>query len=193
MKKIIFFISIIMVALSLASDVEDTIAPLSVSDTTFKDIWHGGYRDASWSLSVSGDVVNNTDLLLYKGLQAKLFKSHNTNKSIVVQAGPICDALNQYYFDKKVNNSIKEFVRMDKVFINKYGFSVIDAIFIKGVQFSSWNGEKKAFYYRYAQGLAEKGLFTLTQKQSEFNGKPSTSISLERTQLGDTLFKQVYQ
>lgn len=183
----------VTIAPCFANDVKATIQPLEISIEDIQDIWHSGRCEESWSINIDKEILEDTSLLAYKGLNGKFFRDENYGKEITLKAGEKCEALNKYYFQGIKNPKIITFINLDEKFIRKYGFSVLDAIYIKNTEFYSWNGTVSNFMYKYAKELVRKGLFTMEQKNSEFNGKPSVSFSGTITVIGKKFHEKVYQ
>lgn len=188
------FILIFTLTVCFATDVDNTIDSLGLSKSDLKEVWFAGRCDEDWSITVNKEIVKNKDMLAYKAITSEFFiKENSQNNEVKLSAGEKCKALNMYYFDDKKSDAIINFIDQDTQFIAKYGYSVLDAIYIEDTQFFSWNGKISKYHKVHAKTLARKGLFSIEEKSSTFNGKPSISLSGKRTPLGDELYTKVFK
>jgi hypothetical protein len=176
-----------------ADKVDEVIQPLGLSKEDLMAVWHEGRCDPGWSIQVDSEVLKNNGLLGYIGLKAGFFEQEDSGNTITLRSGRKCAALNQYYFQGTPGTDINEFIGRDKLFTEKYGYSVLDAIYIEHIQFYSWNGNVGKFRLNHAKELARKGLFTLKQEASTFNGNPSVAFSGKRTSAGDQFHGKVFR
>ena len=175
-----------------ADSIDEVIRPLGLSKEDLKDVWYSGRCEPEWSIEIEREIVNDVNLLGYKGLESEFFESEDAGDMVRLRAGSKCAALTAYYFQGVQSPEISDFVDRDKTFIETYGYTVLDAIYIETAQFFSMNGEGNKFQLKYAREMARKGLFTLTQKASTFNGKPSIAYIGNRTSLGDEFHDKVF-
>ncbi len=187
------FITLFVAMTCSAEQVEDVIAPLGLSKDDLKDVWHSGRCEPGWSVVVDKAILEKKELLGYKGLNTEFFLRKELSNRTILQAGLKCAALNKYYFQDVVDQEIEQFIKQDKKFIREHGFSVLDAVYIEKTQFFNFNGNVGEFPIKYAKRLVEKGLFTLKEKESEFNGEPSISFSGKRTNAGDQFHDKIYK
>jgi hypothetical protein len=193
MRASIFFLLAAFSTFCFADEVDEIIRPLGASKEDLKNIWHDGYCDPSWSVQVSREMLNDKNLLGYKGLVSGFFIKKDAGNMVVIMPGVKCDALNKYYFQGAASVEIKDFINRDLGFIGKYGHSVIDAIYIENIKFYSFNGNVGKFRLEYAKELAKKGLFTIEQKTSKFNEKPSIAFKGEITPAGIQFHDDVFR
>lgn len=191
--RISFLVLLLLVATScFAEEVDKTVRSLGLTKADLQAIWHAGRCDPAWSVTVAPKMLQNKSLLGYKGLSAGFFKQENVAGGVKLSPGKKCVALNRYYFQSARSKPISNFVARDKQFIAKYGYSVLDAIYVEHTQFYTFNGRVGNFRLRYAKELARKGLFTFVKKASTFNGKPSVAFSGRRTAKGNRFHDQVF-
>lgn len=193
MRTSVFIILLATITPCIAGETDEIIQPLGLPKEDLKDVWHAGRCDPDWSVKVDHEVLKDKGLLGYKGLNSRFFQSAGTGDKVTLRAGMKCEALNKYYFQREPSIEIGKFISRDKRFVEKYGYSVIDAIYVEEIQFYNWNGNVGKFRLKHARELARKGLYTLKQKESEFNGKPSVAFSGERTAAGDRFHDNVFQ
>jgi hypothetical protein len=175
-----------------ADSIDGVIQPLGLSREDLNDTWYSGRCAPEWSIEIEQEIANDVNLLGYKGLESGFFESEDVGDMVRLRAGSKCAALTAYYFEGVQSHEISEFIDRDKTFIAKYGYTVLDAIYVEKAQFFSMNGEVDKFRLKFVSELARKGLFTLTQESSTFNGKPSIAHIGKRTSLGDEFHDKVF-
>jgi hypothetical protein len=193
MRISLFLLLIVIANACLADSIDEVIHPLGLSKEDLMAIWHDGRCDPGWSIRVDSEILKDKALLGNIGLKAGFFEREDSENRITLRSGGRCVALNQYYFQGTQDADIDEFIGRDKSFIEKYGYSVLDAVYVERTQFYSWNGDVGEFRLNHAKELARKGLFTLKQEASKFNGKPSVAFSGRRTAAGDQFHDKVFQ
>lgn len=192
MRVSLFLLLIVTTNACWADPINEVIHPLGLSKEDLMAIWHDGRCDPGWSIQMDSNVLEDKTLLGYIGLKAGFFEREDAENTTTLRSGRRCVALNQYYFQGIPDADIDEFIDRDKLFIEKYGYSVMDAIYIERTQFYSWNGNVGEFRLGHAKELARKGLFTLKQEASKFNGMPSVAFSGKRTSVGDQFHGRVF-
>lgn len=191
-RVIEFTLSMLISTSCWADSTAEVIHPLGLSKEDLKSVWHDGRCDPDWSIKLDQEVVKDRDLLAYKALESGFFEREDAGEMVILRSGEKCDALNKYYFQGIPGDVIDDFIERDKGFTKKYGFSVLDAIYIERAQFYNWNGRVSQFQLLYMKELVRKDLFTLEQKESTFNGEPSIAYSGERTSVGDEFHDKVF-
>jgi hypothetical protein len=192
-KNIYFIFAIFLLSSHVgANQLVDFTSALGVSKDDLKNIWFGARCEPDWSMTIEKSTFEDESLLGYIAVQSSFFSAKESNGKIVLSPGKKCIALNDYYFKKIESEVIGEFIEKDKAFTKNYGFSVLDAIFIERCEYFSINGKVSSFKLRHAESLKEKGIFTITEENSTFNGTPSKAYSGKITEKGKDFHTRVF-
>ncbi len=184
-KHLIIFLLIVITPLAKADEINSIINMLGVSKTQFTTLWINSC-DPKFNLTVSNSVLMNDKSIVKPGIDAG-FIAHEKNgeQELIIKRGPKCEVISRYYFEGSMTEeNIGEFIKKDQTFKSIYGFSVIDAWGVERYQSASMSGKVNDFTLKHWQELEQRGLITISDEESTFNGEPSKAYFSTLTDIG---------
>jgi len=191
MRKLLLLALLFISFDATCSEIDDVLSALGVNEDQFDYIWSVAC-DSSWEQKTPVATLSNKNLLAYSAVQANLLMATTTGDTATLTAGPACKALLGYYFTgKSAARQIAGFLARDREFVSRFKVSALEAWGVQQYQSASMSGVVPPYSLEIWRHLEKRGLITITEKESTFNGAPSLTYWSNITAKGEALLQML--
>lgn len=148
-------------------EVTETMLELGISLEDFEALWPN-YCKPDWNNEYEGNLTKTSDLVK-NTIGLGFLKAKYVDGKTMLESGPACTAVMNYYFNGEFDALISKFIRSDKNIKEKYGYSSIDlflypkSIFVSYSTYK-WSDQDVQFLEKTLQRFEDNEIFSINKR-----------------------------